>query len=85
MAAKQRRLEDLLAGVSPAALDTPCSDDHLMELALGLSDWQEVALFLRLEDSEMMEVQEEAKGVRARNLKVLRRWRQKFGEQATYR
>ena len=84
MAAKLT-VEDLLAGVSPAALDTPCGDDHLMELALGLSDWQEVALFLRLEDSEMMEVQEEAKGVRARNFKVLRRWRQKFGEQATYR
>ena len=28
MASPKLRLEDLLAGVSPAALDTPCSDDH---------------------------------------------------------
>ena len=38
MEAKQRRLGDLSAGVSPAALDTPCSDDQLMELADDESD-----------------------------------------------
>ena len=47
-------MEDLLTGVSPVALDTPCNDDNLMELALGLMDWQIVALFLKLDDSEMV-------------------------------
>ena len=79
------RLEDLLAGMSPAALDTPCGDDHLMELALGLSDWRVVALYVRLEDGEIADIEERAKSVLEKSVMMLRRWRQKFGEQATYR
>ncbi len=80
-------LENLLSGVPPAALDRPCSDDHLIELALGLSNWKEVAYFLKLRETEIEEVEAgvSAELVRARGLRMLRKWRAKYGEQATYR
>ena len=78
-------MEDLLAGVCPVSLDSPCNDDDLMELALGLSDWRVVALYLKLDDSEMADIEERAKSVLEKSVMMLRRWRQMFGEKATYR
>ncbi len=80
-------LKDYLAGVPSAALDRPCIDDHLMEVALTLTRWKEVALFLKLDDGEIEAVEEAVKAgeVRARSLKMLRKWKNKFGEKATYR
>ncbi len=79
------RLEDHLIGVPPEALDRPCSDDHLKELAVRLTDWQEIGLFLDLDEGEMEDIKNSAKTVRARSLKMLRKWRNKSGENATYR
>ncbi len=80
-------LADHLTGVPPEALDRPCIDDHLMKLALRLTRWKEVALFLKLDDGEIeaVEAAVKAEEVRARSLKMLRKWRNKFGEKATYR
>ncbi len=36
-----------------AVLDSPCIDDHLKKLALTLMDWQEIGLFLDLDEGEM--------------------------------
>ncbi len=77
-----------LTGVPPEALDRPCSDDpHLKKLALKLTRWKEVALYLNLDDGEIeaVEAAVKAEKVRARSLKMLRKWRNKFGENATYR
>ena len=80
-------LENLLYGVSPAALNRPCSDNHLRKLALSLTNWKEVAYFLELEETEIEEVEGwvNPDEVRAKSLKMLRKWRAKFGKQATYR
>ncbi len=79
------RLEDHLSGASPEALDLPCIDKHLKELALTLTDWQEIGLFLDLDEGEIEDVESSVKKVRARSLKMLRKWRNKCGENATYR
>ncbi len=80
-------LADHLSGVPPEALDRPVIDDHLKKLALKLTKWKEVAIFLDLDDGEIeaVEAAVKAEEVRARILKMLRKWRNKFGENATYR
>ena len=66
-------------------LDTHCSDVHLMEIGLKLTDWRVVAMLLGLEDTEMEDIEEKARSPRERALRMLKRWRQKLGEGATYR
>ncbi len=85
MAESEPRLQDHLSGVPSAALDRPCIDDHLKELALRLTDWQEIGLFLDLDEGEMEDIESSVRKVRARSLKMLRKWRNKCGENATYR
>ncbi len=50
-------LEELLSAVAPAVLDGLCSDDHLVELALVLTNWKEVAYFLKLKEPEIEAVE----------------------------
>lgn len=85
--AAPKELDEVLSAVGPAALDRPCSDDHLVELAVKLTDWKEVAYFLRLNDAEIEEVEAGVRAdlVKARSLRMLRKWRAKYGRQATYR
>ncbi len=80
-------LEELLSTVPPVVLDSPCGDDHLVELALVLTNWKEVAYFLKLKEPEI-EAAEAGVGpelVRAKSLRMLRTWRDKYGARATYR
>ncbi len=85
MAFLPAKLEDHLAGVTPEALDRPCMDVHLKELALRLTDWQEIGMFLDLDEGEMEDIECCVRQVRARSLTMLRKWRKKFGENSTYR
>ena len=78
-------LDDLLSSVSPNAMDSPCSDDHLKKLGLELSDWRVVAMLLGLKDSEIEDIQEKGKSTAERGIMMLRKWRQSRGAQATYR
>ncbi len=78
-------LEYHLSGVPPEALDRPCTDGHLKELALRLTGWQEIGMFLDLDEGEMEDIECSVRQVRARNLMMLRKWRKKFGKNATYR
>ncbi len=80
-------LEELLSAVPPAVLDGPCSDDHLVELALVLTNWKEVAYFLKLKEPEIEAVEAGVSPelVRAKSLRMLRTWRDKYGARATYR
>ena len=79
-------LEELLRGVAPEKLEQPCRDDHLSEIALSLTGWQSIAPFLGLS-----EVDEEAivcrypQDLEMQNIAMLRKWKNKFGQSATYR
>ena len=78
-------LEELLRGVAPEKLDQACRDDHLSEMALSLTGWQSIAPFLGLS-----EVDEEAivcrypQDLAMQNIAMLRKWKNKFGQSATY-
>ena len=67
------------------ALYAHCSDVHLMEIGLKLTDWRVVAMLLGLDDTEIEDIEEKARSARERSLRMLKRWGQKFGERATYR
>ena len=71
--------------MAPEKLDQPCRDDHLSEIALTLTDWQLVASFLGLTDAEEEEIKEDSQPARRRKVAMLRRWKKKYGEKATYR
>ena len=65
--------------------DIPCSDVHLMEIGLKLTEWRVVAMLLHLEEADIEDIEEKAKSTRERSLRMLKKWSQKFGERSTYR
>ena len=84
MAAKPS-LEDLLKDVPPEKLDEPCRDDHLSELALSVTEWQSIAPFLGLSEAEEEDIERDCAKNKTQKIKMLRKWKEKFGKRATYR
>ena len=76
---------EVLKNVPPEKLDQPCSDEHLSTLALHITDWQSIAPFLGLTEAEESEIVEDNSKARMKKIKMLRKWRNKKGEKATYR
>ena len=70
--------------VSENCLSQPCSDDHLLTLSLDITKWKEVASFLRLSEVEKEEILCDNPTTKTRKIAMLRKWRQKFGRNATY-
>ena len=84
----------------PAELrDVPCADDCLVELSkyiVGRDEWKELAPFLCLSPEEVEEINKTfpkvsrfskatAQVETSPEIKMLRRWRGKFGKKASYR
>ena len=70
--------------VSENCLSQPCSDDHLLTLSLDITIWEEVAPFLRLSAAEEEEIACDHPTSKSRKIAMLRKWRGKFGRNATY-
>ena len=68
----------------PAQLDQPCDDDHLLELSCSVTRWQSIFPFLGLDETDEESIIEKYPPER-RRLEMLRRWKMKFGQAATYR
>ena len=67
------------------SLDQPCKDEHLCEIALSITDWQSIAPFLGLTEVEESDIKKNYDNTLTQKIKMLRKWREKFGRQATYR
>ena len=76
---------EVLKNVPTEKLDQPCSDEHISKLALYITDWQSIAPFLGLTEAEESEIVEDSSKARMKKIKMLRKWRNKKGEKATYR
>ena len=76
---------ELLKDVPPEKLDEPCKDEHLCEIALSITDWQSIAPFLGLTEAEESDIEKNCDKAMIQKIKMLRKWREKFGRQATYR
>ena len=77
-------LEEILkeVGIHPEKLNKSISDDHLREIALFLTSWQTVALYL---DLDLDAIGQECKSQQAKKLKALQIWKGKFGFKANYK
>ena len=79
-------LEDLLRDIPPEKLDQPCSDDHLSEISLDITDWQFIAPFLELTEFEEREITcMYPNTLSMQNIGMLRKWKSAFAQNATYR
>ena len=76
-------LEQLLANVSQQYLDKPCEDDHLHKIYCDICDWKVVAVHLKLKEVDV-EVVEHSGGLQVQRIKLLKMWKQHFGQNATY-
>ena len=79
---KYSALYELISAVPEYILQQPCSDEHLREIGICISNWQTIAPHLSLSPAN-----EEAiaayKG--DQRIRMLRRWQEKYGSGATYR
>ena len=78
-------LDDLIKDVPANCLDQPCKDHHLNEIALSITNWQLIAPFLGLNDVDEEEIHEKYNPLPRKAIAMLRRWKEKFGKEATCR
>ena len=80
-------VEELIAyvGISADELNKPCSDEHIANISLFLTNWQRVAPHLGLTETDEEDVEEEEKKTQDKRYKTLRRWKNKYLFKATYR
>ena len=84
--ASRPSLDDLLRDVPPERLDQPCTDEHLNEIALSVTQWRIIAPFLGLTDADEISITDNnPNNVRKQNIAMLRTWKERFGSVATYR
>ena len=66
-------------------LEQPCRDDHLCLIACEVTNWPHLAPFLGMTQSEMEAIERRwPSNTEAQRTELLRRWREKYGCEATY-
>ena len=74
-----------LSDVSENRLQQPCSDEHIREISLHVTKWLTIAPWLELSEGDEEAIKAYSSDPQAQQLKMLRLWKQRFGERATYR
>ena len=79
-------LDELLkeTEICPKRLNECISDEHLREIAIFLTSWRRVAVYLELSNNDLDDVEREWKDEQDKRLKALQKWKGKFGFKATY-
>lgn len=73
-------------GVPDKLLDSRVSDIHLAEIARDLVEWEKVAPYFHITESEQKEIKEDFEGrYNLQKRQALRVWRWKNGDEASYR
>ena len=79
-------LGDLTKDIPPEKLDQPCSDKHLSEIAHSVTGLQSISSYLGLTQFEEREITNRHRDdLRMQNIDILRMWKSKCAERATYR
>ncbi len=77
-------LEEALADVPAAKLDKECSDDDLNVTSRSLTRWTAVSPWLGLTEANEEEIRVE-RALGRQRIDVLRKWKAKHRDRATYR
>ena len=84
--AEKPSLDQLLKGIDHAKLSQICTDQHLSQIARQITEWESIAPDFELDSCDEAEiVKKYPKNLKAQNLAMLRRWRKKRGDKATYK
>ena len=85
MTEKHRTLKDILRDIPSKKLEEPCCDKHLCQVANHISNWPYLTTFMRITRPEMIAIREAWPfNAEAQRIELLRRWREKHGQAATY-
>jgi len=77
---------DIIRELPQEALDSPVSDLHIADLASEMKNWEQYVPYLGLTEAEEEEIQRDnASRYRMQKQEVLRKWKAKCGNAATYR
>ena len=78
--------QDICASVSPGLLDTTISDIHLADVILHFHEWEELATYLGLTETEEKDIKKKYREQpELMRREALRIWKHKNGSKATYR
>lgn len=79
-------LEGILSpkGVNVHMFNFPIQPNHLAKVAEKIGDWETCAHYLGVPQDDINDIAEENRKVKTRRIKMLYKWRQLMGEQATY-
>ena len=76
----------VMAEPSSWSWNHPCTDEHLRQISLLITDWPGMAPFLDLSSADQENIKAFApQSIPAQKVQMLERWKQKFGTAATYR
>ena len=80
-------LEEQLSKFPAQLLDSPCADAHLVKLSQSMTEWQDLAPYMRLtlaEERGILSASHQVTTARQCS-EMFRIWRERLGENATYR
>ena len=84
--AERQSLDELTNSVPRQKLNQPCADEHLLEIALSISNWRSIAPFLGVDEVLVDAIEtKNPKDLLAQTIAMLRKWREQCGRKATYR
>ena len=84
--AERQSLDELTKSVPQQKLNQPCADEHLLEIALSISNWRSIAPFLGVDEVLVDAIEtKNPKDLLAQTIAMLRKWREQCGRKATYR
>ena len=66
------------------ALLRKCSENHLAIIAQSITSWKQLSPFLGLTQQDEDDIQQDNTRNAERKMAMLRRWREKYGDEATY-
>ena len=76
---------DYLYGIKKELLEHVVSEEHKIEIAREIGyDWESLAHFLGIPDSDIDDIKEECRNPMHRRLAMMRRWHMLYGSSATY-
>lgn len=71
--------------ICPERLNEPTSVEHIRKIAIFLPSWRTVAAYLELSENDLDAVERDCKDEQDKRLKVLQKWKGKYGPRATYK